>query len=67
MICTIISFIGVRVPALYFLADRFGPESMYFCYAIGWAVGLALSGGYYFSGRWKRHGSMVQSEMEEYS
>lgn len=27
--------------------------NIHFCYAIGWALGLAICVPYYFSGRWK--------------
>ena len=32
----------------------FGPMNIHFCYAIGWALGLAICVPYYFSGRWKK-------------
>lgn len=54
MVVAIIGQIFVRVPAVYFLADRFGPEQMYFGFAIGWLVGAVLAVSYYLSGRWKR-------------
>ena len=60
MVDVILSLILVRVPAVYYLADRFGPDYMYLGCAVGWVVGLALSLGWYFSGRWKRHGSLAE-------
>ena len=59
MVDVILSLILVRVPAVFYLADRFGPDYMYYGMAVGWAVGLALSAGWYLSGRWKRHGSLA--------
>lgn len=59
MVDVILSLILVRVPAVYWLADKFGPDYMYLGCAVGWTVGLALSVGWYFSGRWKRHGSLA--------
>lgn len=59
MVDVILSLILVRVPAVYYLADRFGPDYMYYGMAVGWTVGLALSVGWYLSGRWKRHGSLA--------
>ena len=53
MVDVILSLILVRVPAVYYLADRFGPDYMYLGCAVGWAVGLALSVLHYLSGRWK--------------
>ncbi len=59
MVDVILSLILVRVPAVYWLANHYGPDDMYYGCAVGWAVGLALSLGWYFSGRWKRHGSLA--------
>lgn len=56
MINAILSLILVRVPMVYFLANRFGPDYMYYGIGIGWVVGCTLSIVYYFSGRWKRFG-----------
>lgn len=62
MVDVILSLILVRVPAVYWLADRFGPDYMYLGCAVGWAVGLTLSVGWYLSGRWKRHGSLTDGD-----
>ena len=59
MVDVILSLILVRVPMVFYLADRFGSEAMYFGIGIGWCVGCLLSVLYYFSGRWKRHGSLA--------
>jgi len=62
MVDVILSLILVRVPAVYCLADRFGPDYMYYGMAVGWTVGLAMSVGWYCSGRWKRRGSLADRE-----
>ena len=59
MVNVILSLILLRVPMVYFLADRFGPDYMYYGIGIGWVLGFLLSAGYYASGRWKRHGSLA--------
>ena len=59
MINAILSLILVRVPMVYFLANRFGPDYMYYGIGIGWIVGCTLSIVYYLSGRWKRFGTIV--------
>jgi len=56
MVNAILSLILVRVPMVYWLANRFGPDYMYFGIGIGWVVGCTLSIVYYLSGRWKRFG-----------
>ena len=48
------SLILLRVPAVYLLADRFGPHVMFWGYGIGWVLGCGLSVWYYVTGRWKR-------------
>ena len=60
MVNAILSLILVRVPMVYFLANRFGPNYMYYGIGIGWAVGCTLSVLYYLSGRWKRFGSLSE-------
>ena len=59
MINAILSLILVRVPMVYFLANRFGPDYMYYGIGIGWVVGCTLSIVYYLSGCWKRFGSLA--------
>lgn len=54
MLVAIIGQIFLRVPAVYYLADRFGPDYMYLGFAVGWTVGSVLAVSYYLSGRWKR-------------
>ena len=38
---------------LYLLANRFGPDAMYWSYGIGWAVACALSVYHYAAGKWR--------------
>lgn len=50
------SFVGLwlaRLPAAYLLAAWFGKNSIYYSYAIGWILGLMISGIYYAKGKWK--------------
>ena len=67
MVDVILSLILVRVPAVYCLADHYGPDYMYYGCAVGWTVGLALSLVWYFSGRWKRRGSLADRAGPEIS
>lgn len=62
MVCSILSMIVIRLPLIYYIADRFGPQKMYLSYDIGWAAGFVICVCYYLSGRWKRHGSMVEGK-----
>lgn len=59
MVNTVLSLILLRVPAVYLIANRFGPEYMYYGFGVGWAVGFAATVIYYLSGRWKRRGSLA--------
>lgn len=67
MVNVILSLILIRVPAVYWLANRFGPDYMYYGMAVGWTVGLTLSVAWYCSGRWKRHGSLADEGGPEIS
>lgn len=60
MLNVVASLILIRVPTLYWLANRFGKEYLYWSYGIGWVIGLVLAVLYYFSGRWKRRGSLAE-------
>ena len=64
MINVVASLILLRVPSLYYLADHFGPEWMFYSYGIGWVAGFLLSAVYYASGRWKRRGSLAEDNGE---
>lgn len=60
MVNTLTTMIVLRLPALYFLANTFGPEYMYWGYAVGWIVGCPLSMWYFASGKWKKKGSLAR-------
>ena len=53
MVNVVASVILLRVPFLYLLANRFGPDAMYWSYGIGWAVACALSVYHYAAGKWR--------------
>ena len=59
MLDVIFSLILVRVPAVYWFADHYGPDYMYYGVGVGWCVGFTLSVVYYLSGRWKLKGSLA--------
>lgn len=59
MLDVIFSLILIRVPAVYWFADHYGPDYMYYGVGVGWIVGFTLSVVYYLSGRWKRKGSLA--------
>jgi Na+-driven multidrug efflux pump len=60
MVDVIFSLILVRVPAVYWFADHYGPDYMYYGVGVGWTVGFTLSVVYYLSGRWRRRGSLTE-------
>lgn len=62
MISSIISLWLARVPAAYLLAKYFGGEAMFYSYAVGWTFGILISGGYYFTGKWKNKGIVQHDE-----
>ncbi len=54
-----------RVPAAYLLAHFAGRDNMYFCYVIGWAIGLAVVLPYFLSGKWKELSLIKQKKRAE--
>ena len=55
----LIAFVGqifARAPGVILIANHFGPQYMYYGFAIGWILASSLSTTYYLSGRWKRKG-----------
>lgn len=60
MVNVVASLILVRVPCMYFLANHFGPQAMYWGYGIGWVVGCGAAIWYYRSGKWKHRGSLAK-------
>ena len=61
MMNAILSLIIIRVPAVYFLANRFGPDYMYYGIGLGWTAGCLAAIAYFLSGRWQRF-SAVKNE-----
>ena len=53
MISTLISLWLARIPAAYLMDHFFGRDNIFFCYAIGWVMGLAISCWAFFRGRWR--------------
>ena len=53
MFITILSLWLIRIPISVALARRIGTDGIWWGVPIAWAVGLALSVGYYKTGRWK--------------
>ncbi|MDR2157387.1 MAG: MATE family efflux transporter [Clostridiales Family XIII bacterium] len=53
-IATLVSLWLARVPAAFLLSHYLGGNDMHWCYAIGWAMGLAILVPYYFGGKWRK-------------
>ena len=60
MLTVVTSQVLLRVPGVYLLAHFFGPTYMYYGFGIGWFFGAAATVIYFFSGRWKRRGSLAE-------
>ncbi len=54
MVANLISLWLARIPAAYLMDRLFGRDNMFFCYAIGWTLGLILTSWAYFRGRWRQ-------------
>ena len=60
MISSILSLWLARVPAAYLLDALFGRDNMFFCYVVGWLVGVIVSGVAYFHGGWRNKAVVTQ-------
>ena len=56
MLIALVGQIFARAPGVILIANRFGPQYMYYGFAIGWILASGLSTAYYLSGRWKKKG-----------
>ena len=54
MIVTILALWGIRIPVSVYLSARIGTDGIWWGMPVAWLAGLALSGAYYSTGRWKR-------------
>lgn len=54
MIVTILALWGIRIPVSVYLSGRIGTDGIWWGMPVAWLAGLALSGAYYGTGRWKR-------------
>ncbi|MBN2669598.1 MAG: MATE family efflux transporter [Bacteroidales bacterium] len=54
MIITLIALWVVRVPASYFLSQKYGEVGIWWSLPLAWIIGLIFSYAYYKTGRWKR-------------
>lgn len=54
MFFTLFSLWLIRIPVAYFLSAEIGPAGIWWSIPASWLAGLALSFGYYKSGRWKK-------------
>lgn len=61
MIVTIASLWLIRIPVSVWLSRLMGTDGIWWGVPIGWSIGLALSVGYYLSGRWKRNRIMQEA------
>jgi putative MATE family efflux protein len=53
MFITLFSLWLVRIPAAFFLSDKFGETGIWWSIPTGWTMGLVLTLIYYKMGRWK--------------
>ena len=64
LLISVFGTILIRVLAVAWLAESYGAEYMYYGYTIGHLVAAVLAVAYYFSGRWKRKGSLAKGNSE---
>ncbi len=52
---SMVMFWGIRLPLAWYLSEKVGYTYIYLAYPISWVFGVIMAGGYFLSGRWKRH------------
>ncbi|RYF95152.1 MAG: MATE family efflux transporter [Caulobacteraceae bacterium] len=65
LIILTLSIVLVRVPFAYILEPIWGPDAVWWSFAFGSAVALALSAAYYKAGRWKKSNMLDRPAMGE--
>lgn len=58
MLVTVLALWVIRLPVSTFLAARMGTDGIWWGAPVAWCAGLALSAGYFATGRWKRLGAV---------
>lgn len=54
MVSSLVSLWLARIPAAYLMDHFFGRDNMFFCYAIGWVLGLGITCRAFFRGSWRQ-------------
>ena len=54
LISSFVSLWLARVPVAYLIAGIWGKDYIFLSYAVGWALGIAISYIYYRTGKWKK-------------
>ena len=65
MISSFVSLWLARLPAAYLIAHFFEKEDIYYSYAVGWALGVLISGIYYMTGKWKNKSIVERMKKQE--
>ena len=65
MISSFVSLWLARLPAAYLIAHLFEKEDIYYSYAVGWALGVLISGIYYMTGKWKNKSVVERMKKQE--
>lgn len=62
LISSMISLLVARVPAAYILDHFFGKYNMFWCFAVGWVVGILITLPYYLSNKWIKQEYLPQKK-----
>lgn len=64
MISSFVALWLARIPAAYLIAEFWGKDYIFLSYVVGWLFGIAISGIYYYTGKWKNK-SLVATDVAE--
>lgn len=61
LISSMISLLLARVPSAYILDNFFGKYNMFWCFLVGWVIGILITVPYYLSNRWLKNGVTIKN------
>lgn len=64
MFITLFALWVIRIPISWVLAERFGPQGIWWGIPIAWSIGAVFSYLYYLTGRWKTKSVINHAESE---
>lgn len=62
LVSSMISLLLARVPSAYILDHFFGKYNIFWCFLVGWIIGILITVPYYLSNRWLNKGITIRED-----